>query len=80
MLVINQVHFPKIVNAGDPLTIIVEADSTFKFDDLDNLTWNTVENRGLLWHNIDDTPNFDDDLEKNQWSLVETMTWDDLEE
>lgn len=55
MLSINQVSFPKLVNAGEQFKIEVTVESNFYFEDLEQMTWNTVENRALVWNNIDDT-------------------------
>ncbi|WP_458412792.1 hypothetical protein ACNQFZ_18575 [Schinkia sp. CFF1] len=79
MLAVNLVSLPKIVSTGEQFKIEVIVESNFYFDDIEQMNWDTVENRGLLWRNIDDTPNFDDSLEQNTWALVETNTWDDIE-
>ncbi|MEC1744103.1 hypothetical protein [Schinkia azotoformans] len=55
MLSINQVSFPKLVNAGQQFKIEVTVESNFYFEDLEQMTWNTVENRALVWNNIDET-------------------------
>lgn len=46
---------PQSVNTGEEYTIVVDAEAIFYFDDLDTMTWNDVEERQLIWNDIDDS-------------------------
>ena len=46
---------PQTVNTSNKYTIVVDAEAIFYFDDLDSMTWSDVEERQLIWNDIDDS-------------------------
>jgi hypothetical protein len=46
---------PQIVSTNQEFKISVDVEAVFYFNDLDQMSWDTVENRGLTWDNIDDS-------------------------